>query len=64
MQASGQLILMKVNVRIVNKDLLLPEFPCMPSEQVSKFVEKMANQFVMNKDSVRVLCGGKFLQAN
>lgn len=36
----------------------------MPSEQMSKFVEKMCNQFTMNKDSIRVLSGGKFLQAN
>ena len=33
--------MIKVNVRLVNKDLYLPEFPCMPAELVSKFVDKM-----------------------
>ena len=49
----------KLNVRLINKDLYLPDFPCMPAELVSKFVDKMCAQFTMNKETVKVLTNGK-----
>jgi len=55
---------MKVTVRLVSKDLILPEFPCMPSEQISKFVDKMCTQFSMNRELLRVISGGKFIKFN
>ena len=62
-QSTG-LAMIKVNVRLVNKDLYLPDFPCMPAELVSKFVDKMCLQFSLNKESVKFLTSGNVIQYN
>ena len=56
--------MIKVNVRLVSKDLYLPDFPCMPAELVSKFVDKMCLQFTMNKETIKFLTNGKAVQFN
>ena len=56
--------MIKVNVRIVFRDLFLPDFPCMPAELVSKFVDKMCTQFAMNKETIKFLTQGRQIEFN
>ena len=56
--------MIKVTLRLVNKDLVLPDFPCMQTELASSFIDKMCNQFTMSRDSLRVLSNGKLIRFN
>ena len=50
-----------INIRIVNRDLQLNNFPVLAVELVSKFVEKMCAQYTLNKDSLKLLSNGKLV---
>ena len=52
----------KVTVRIIQQDLVLPNFPCMPAELTCKFIEKMCQQFNLNKDAIRLLSGSRLIK--
>ena len=53
-----------INIRIVNRDLQLSNFPVLAVELVSKFVEKLSAQYALNKDSLKLMSNGRLVDLN
>lgn len=60
----GGSTIVNITVRLVNKDLVLEDFPCMPAALAVTFIDKLCTQFTLNKESLRVLTNSKLLQFN
>ena len=54
----------RINIRLVNKDLFLPDFPCMAKEPITSFIDKLCQTFTLNRESLRVISNGKLVQFN